>query len=459
MDSLKKRYGLSTAICMVVGIVIGSGVFFKAQDVLDETGGDAALGVLAWIIGGAVMVTLAATFAVLATKYERVGGVVDYAETLCGKTYGYFVGWFLSLIYFPAMTSVLAWVSARYTVVALFGVSSVSERALFGPECIAIAALYLVLSYFINAVAPRLAGKIQVSATVIKLIPLFVIAIVGVAVGSFNGTLGESLSAPVARGGGSLFAAVSCTAFAYEGWIIATAINAEIKNAKRNLPIALTVGAAVIVLAYLLFYLGVLGLADTDTLLTEGTTAAFDTLGPFFSSVINMLVVVSCLGTLNGLMLATTRGIFALSVRGEGVSPSTFSEVDRHTNTPHNSASLGLLLTALWLFYFLGSQFFGWFGALRFDSSELPVLTIYPLYAPILISFMIKERGTHPALRFVLPSLSLVGCGIMVAASIFRHGSEVLAYLLVFAAIMLLGAAFLFLNRKRKKDIEISERV
>ena len=255
MEQLKKKYGLFTAICMVVGIVIGSGVFFKAQDVLKETNGNALDGILAWIIGGAIMIVLAATFAVMATKYEKVGGVVDYAEALVGRPYAYFVGWFMSMIYYPAMTGVLAWVSARYTIVAVFGESSVSERALMGPECIAIAAFYLILMYFINTIAPKIAGHVQVSTTVIKFIPLVFIALVGTVIGLVNGTLvdnfqvGDSIKDALELTGqplgNGMFAAVCCTAFAYEGWIIATAINAEIKNSKRNLPIALFIGALI----------------------------------------------------------------------------------------------------------------------------------------------------------------------------------------------------------------------
>ena len=100
---------------MVVGIVIGSGVFFKAQDILNYTDGNMIFGTLAWIIGGIVMIICAFNFANFATKYEKVNGVVDYAEAIVGKKYAYMTGWFLSTIYFPAMTSVLAWVSARYS--------------------------------------------------------------------------------------------------------------------------------------------------------------------------------------------------------------------------------------------------------------------------------------------------------------------------------------------------------
>ena len=90
MEGLKKKYGLFTAICMVVGIVIGSGIFFKAKDVLVAANGNALYSILAWLISGLIMVIIATSFAFMATKYEKAGGVVDYAEAACGKTYGYF---------------------------------------------------------------------------------------------------------------------------------------------------------------------------------------------------------------------------------------------------------------------------------------------------------------------------------------------------------------------------------
>ena len=96
MENLKKKYGLFTAICMVVGIVIGSGVFFKTKDVLEAANGNAFDTILAWIISGFIMVIIATTFGVMATKYEKVNGAVDYAEAMCGESYSYYVGWFRS---------------------------------------------------------------------------------------------------------------------------------------------------------------------------------------------------------------------------------------------------------------------------------------------------------------------------------------------------------------------------
>ena len=118
-NGLNKKYGLLTAICMVVGIVVGSGVFFKAQTILQKTEGNMVMGIWAWLIGGAIMLCCIAAFSIMATKYEKVNGIVDYAEATVGRKYGYVVGWFLTIIYYPTLTSVLAWLSARYTLVFL----------------------------------------------------------------------------------------------------------------------------------------------------------------------------------------------------------------------------------------------------------------------------------------------------------------------------------------------------
>ena len=166
-NKLERKYGLFTAICMVVGIVIGSGVFFKAQTVLQKTGGDMPLGVLSWIIGGAIMLVCLLTFSFMGQKYERVGGLVDYAEATVGRRYGYVMGWFSATIYFPAMTSVLAWVSARYTMEFLVSVMPgfpmsipvAQGGCIIGPECMALTLFYLCAIYGMNALSPKLAGK------------------------------------------------------------------------------------------------------------------------------------------------------------------------------------------------------------------------------------------------------------------------------------------------------------
>ena len=460
-NQLERKYGLFTAICMVAGIVIGSGVFFKAQDILKATGGNMPMGILAWIVGGAVMMVCLLTFSFMGQKYERVNGVVDYAEATVGKGYGYLMGWFVATIYYPAMTSVLCWVTARYTLEFIVSVNpafpliipAAEGGCIIGPECIALSLLILCFSFAVNALSPKLAGKFQTSTTVIKLIPLGLMAVVGIIYGLANGMLAENFrTTAVVEGvtGNPFFAAVCSTAFAYEGWIIATSINAEIKNSKKNLPRALVIGGIIIAAAYILYYIGVAGGATNQDLIDKGATVAFSNIfGGVLGNVLKLFVAISCFGTTNGLVLACCRGMYAVAARGEGPKSSVFSQLDNKTNMPNNSAIVGLLLVGGWFVYFYCSNLAQtWTGPFAFDSSELPIITIYLMYLPILIQWMRKEKDQNALRRFVLPGLALCGSVFMVVASVFSHGMGCVWYLIVFAVIMTVG----ILTRKRKSS-------
>jgi len=450
---LKKKYGLFTAISMVVGIVIGSGVFFKAEKILNVTGGDLPLGILAWVIGGVIMMVCSYVFAVMATKYEYVNGVVDYSEVTVGKKYGYMMGWFFATIYYPTLTSVLAWVSARYTAV-LFGWSIV------GPECMTISAFFLIASYAVNALSPKIAGKFQVTTTAIKLVPLLLMGIVGCIVGFTNGMTVQNFSnavTEVTSTGGALLTAVCATAFAYEGWVIATSINAELRDAKKNLPIALVLGALVVIVVYILYYVGLAGVVSNATLMENGQEGARIAFATLFSNVggtlLFVFVIISCLGTLNGLMMGCTRGFYSLAARNVGPSPETYKEVSPKTNMATNSSALGLLLAGAWLLYFYGANLTTpWFGPLCFDSSELPIITVYAMYIPMFIMFMVKEKDLGWFKRLLMPILGVLGCLFMVYAAIVSHKMAVVWYLVIFTAIMIVGMFF-----GKTKQIEIKQ--
>ena len=460
-NKLQRKYGLFTAICMVVGIVIGSGVFFKAQTVLQKTGGDMPMGVLAWIIGGAIMLVCLLTFSFMGQKYERVNGLVDYAEATVGPRYGYYMGWFTATIYFPGMTSALAWLSARYTLEFITSASpgfpmtipADQGGCIIGPECMALTLFYLCMTYGMNALSPKLAGKFQTSTTVIKLIPLGLMAVVGLIYGLANGQLQENFVNNAqfsAVSDSPLFAAECATAFAYEGWIIATSINAEIKDSKKNLPKALVLGGVIIVAVYLLYYIGVAGGASNQELIDKGATLAFTNIfGGVLGNILNLFIAISCLGTTNGLMLACTRSMYSIAARGEGPDPEMYGQLDPKTNMPANSAVFALMVTAAWFLYIYASNLAGiWTGPFVFDSTELPIITIYLMYLPILIQWMRKEKEQPVLRRFILPILALCGSVFMVVACALSHKTACLWYLIVFAVIMVIGGVA---DKARKK--------
>lgn len=453
--TMKKKYGLMTAIAMVTGVVIGSGVFFKAEKILSATGGNLKLGILAWIAGGLIMLACAYAFSILANRIEKVNGLVDYAEALVGKKYAYFIGWFTSVIYYPCLTMALAWVTARYTCVLLF-----NDRAdITGGLCMTIAAFYLIFSFAINLLSPIIAGKVQVSTTIIKLIPLFLMAIVGTIYGLTKGYTVENFTTVVneVQTGPALFTAICATAFAYDGWIVATTINAELKDAKKNLPRALVFGSLAVIIVYILYYVGLAGGITNAEMMQGGETGArlaFEAVfGKIGGTAVFVFVVISCFGTLNGLTLACSRGMYALAARNEGPKPYVFAQVDKATNMAPSSATLGLLMCIVWLVFFYCSQFssFGssW-GIFAFDPTELPIVTSYALYIPIFFMMLFKIKDAGVAKRFLAPAIAIIGCGFMMAATVVSHQKFVIGYLIIFAVVMAFGMIF----SKEKKALK-----
>lgn len=452
-NKLEKRYGLPMAITMVVGIVIGSGVFFKAEKILNCTGGNMFIGIISWIIGGCIMIVCAYTFANMATKYGKVNGVIDYAEEMLGEKYGYYTGWFLATMYYPAMTSVLAWVSAKYVCVLI-------GWDITGGSCMVIAGFLLVTSYALNILSPVLAGKVQISTTVIKMIPLVLMAVVGTIKGLSNGLMIENFTKvviPAEQLGGTghiMFTAVCATAFAYEGWIIATSINAELKDAKKTLPKALVIGTFIVMISYVIYYIGLSGAVENKVMMQGGEAGARIAFINVFSSVggvaLFIFIIISCLGTLNGLTLGCARGFYSLGIRNQGPRPDIFKQVDQVIKMPTSSAIMGLFLCSLWLMYYYGANLTdSWFGPFSFDSSELPIITIYVFYIPIFFMIMKKEKQWSAFKRIIMPALSVCGCLFMLLAAVVSHRMAVLFYLIVFVAVMLLGMLLSRGNNKR----------
>jgi APA family basic amino acid/polyamine antiporter len=194
---------------------------------------------------------------------------------------------------------------------------------------------------------------------------------------------------------------------------------------------------------------GVAGGLSNQELIEKGAPVAFTNIfGGVLGNILNLFIAISCLGTTNGLMMGCSRCMYSLAARGEGPNPERYSQVDKTTNMPSNSAIFALMMTAVWFLYFYLSNLAGtWKGIFVFDSTELPIITIYLMYLPILIQWMRKEKEENVLRRFVMPSLAICGSVFMVVACVLSHKMGCVWYLIVFAVVMALGA---WIDRKKK---------
>ena len=454
---------------MVIGIVIGSGVFIKGGKVLSLTGGNMKQGIAVVGVVGLICIICSLVFAELGARYEKVNGVVDYAEVALGPKYAYYVGWFMSTLYIPTIVSMVAFFSA-VMFLQLFGIAAVDfSTGQINFLTIGVGAGFLFFGYGLNALSPRIAGRLQVGMTVIKLIPLLLMGIVGTIVGLKNGDTANVLNfvntpeyVPVE---GGFFSGVVGFAFAYEGWILATSINAELKDAKRNLPIALVAGAIVTIAIYALYIFSMSMVGDVNTIVatwpfgeTLARIAFSKLLGGPAGTIVYVFITVSCLGTLNGVIMSSCRAQYALAVRGLGPAPEFFGDLDDQNNFAIKSSVLGMVTGGFWyawtvVMWMGGPGLFGGFHNLEWlawEPDEIGIICLYAMYIPMMIGLMVKAKDLNPVKRFILPVLGIACCLFFCYAIWVAYGfKQCFGFLVFFAADMLLGYA---MNKKGKKS-------
>ena len=457
MESLNKKYGLVTAICLVVGAVIGSGIFFVNETIFGRVGGNLEQAVIAWLIGGAIMFVMMWVWGQLAGSVKGMGGLMEYTDELLGKRYSYYLGWFLGTILYPAFVAVLAWVTARFTG-TLLGWDMVNTS---GPVWM-LAGVYMVGIYVMNVISPKLAGHFQVSTTFIKVIPLILMGIVGLIVGLGNGTMAENMTFVVAEPvSNPLFYAILSTVFAYAGSEEVLMMSSEIKDRERNLPRAIVIGSIIIIAIYVIYTIGVFGAIDAQTLSTAGgVTAAFQNVfGAAFGNILTVFVIISCLGAMNSAMMAGSRTFYALAIRGTGPSPEHVKQVDRMTDMPPTSAALSLLFCGIIFFIvFANAQDMGaypyvyhrrWFGDVNFAVSSLAPVTLMGFYIPVFIAVMVKKTEWNALNRFIMPLLSIAGAVALIYMVFYTNALGAWWYLGFFGVLMLLAAIFQMFNKNK----------
>lgn len=460
MNQIKKQYGLWTGIAMVIGIVIGSGVFLKAGGVLALSGGDLKISILAWLVGGVIMVASGFCFAIFASKITKYNGVVDYVEKSTNSKVGYFLAWLMTTFYYPIVTSIVALFAGSYFF-KLIGLNI----GLTDWQNFLFAFVILILVVVLNYLSPLLSSKLQISATIIKLVPIAVIAIAGLfsslIVGNEFGII-NAINTPAEGFDVNFGEAIKKTAFAYEGWVCATAINAELKDSKKDLPRSLVGGTVAILAFYIIYYVSLSAFLGNDGTITQDSNApiaVFESImGKIGGTFFTFFIMVSCLGTVNGVAISCCRGMYTMSCRGQGPAPAKFSKLGKNQSVSLLSCLYGLLCMILmlgvwylamhevWLFKYLGSM------------DEIVCAIIYAVYIAMYIYIMKNFKNSNVFTRFVMPIIATIGslffvfCGTGLYQLIFNNDYNSLISFGVFMGLfIILMFPSLFFYKKESK--------
>lgn len=446
----KRTYGLFTAITMIVGIVVGSGIFFKADDVLLYANGNVLLGVLIFILAATAIIFGSLTISQLATRTDKPGGIVTYTEDFVGLGAATVIGWFQTFLYLPALAAVVAWVSGVY-ISTLMGYEemSITRNTIIG-------FIVITVLYIINVLSAKLGGYFQNCATIIKLIPLVAFAVLGLIFGNPATTISESASS-FAGNASSLgwVAAFAPVAFSFDGWIIATSICNEIKNSKKNLPLALSIAPIVVLVVYVAYFLGITSYLGVDEVIAGGDSSVYlmadKLLGAFGAKVVLIIVIISVIGTVNGICLGTIRMPYSMAIRNMMPGSKLFAKESKKSNgTFLNSA---LLTYALTIFYLLIHHCVTTTGIMgSHDISEIAICMLYLFYILLYVAVIRLYKKGEIKSKFVgivMPILAI--CGSLIIFSGAVTSSIFLVYLAI--CLLFMGVAYLY-YRKNKSIIK-----
>ncbi len=441
----QERYSLFTAITMIVGICIGSGIFFKADNVLSATNGSIFWGVVLFVLGAIAIIFGGLTVAELASRTDKPGGVITYSEEFVSMRYATAFGWFHTLVYYPSLTFVVAFVIGIYTS-TLFG----WDMGVGGWCLIGVA--FTTLCFLYNTLSPKFGGLFQNASCIIKVIPLILLAFCGLVWG--DPASGFANLAEQTQNSGKWIMGISAVAFSYDGWIISTSIAHEIKNSKRNLPRALIIAPLIILFLYIAYFISVSTYLGSATVLETGDNAVYimaeQLLGTTFSKLILVFVIISVMGTVNGIVLGGIRLPYGLALRGSAMpAAGWFSKINDRLNMPVNSAIFMYGMAMLWgaIHYITTSR--GLLGGS--DVSEIAICASYLLYIVFYWKVFQMWRAGEIKSFFrgvICPIFATVGVGLVAYGSLIG-GPLYVVYLGISAVVIACG--MLYYQQKTKK--------
>ena len=353
---LSRDLGVSHASAIVVGTIIGSGIFLVPAEMMQAVG-SAKLVYLAWVVGGVLSFFGALTYAELGAMRPQAGGEYVYVRDGYGPLAGFLYAWTWFVIAKPA--SVATVVTGLVRILGTFAVFSFFSSNVFSRpfavtwgQLVAISAAIFIS--FLNYLGIKKAGEFQLVFTLLKVaIILGIVFVCFSGIGNATGAGWSNFSGTFsgAKGGVAGFmAALVAALWAYDGWNDLNMVAGEVQRPERNLPIALIAGVAIVGVLYILVNAGVQYVLPVNTIAASprpASDAVALVMGRFGASVVSAGMALSMLVPLNGTIMSGARVPFA--VARDGYFFNALAEVHPRFHTPSVAIAVQAILSILLL--------------------------------------------------------------------------------------------------------------
>ena len=431
----RKSLGFLQGLAIVVGMIIGSGIFLKPSVVLNDAGSP-VMALVAWILGGVVTLCSALSIAEIASNIPRAGGLYTFLEELYGEKVGFLLGWVQSVISYPASVAAQAIAFATYSAYFI-------PMGEWQQRFLAFGVLAFVL--LMNILSTRCGGVIQVVATVGKLIPIVAILGFGLFSGIAPGASGLS-TALIGEGGGGIGAAILGTLWAYDGWIGVTNMAAEMHNPKKNLPRVIFIGIVFVIIVYALFNIVLFNALPGEQLAVSGTPgadAAVALFGEGGAAFLTVGIMISVFGSLNGYLMTAARVPQAMAEKRQLPLSGILAKLHPKFGTPSNALIMQAILAVVYILS----------GSFNF-LTDLLIFVLWIFFTLGVIGVLIlRKRGMSDKANYRVPLYPVTPI-IGIAGSAFILGSTMIdspGRSLLGIAVTLLGIPVYFILKKRNR--------
>jgi amino acid transporter len=424
---LKKELGLVIATALVVGNMVGSGIFMLPATLANSSGPGATM--IAWILTGIGSIFLALSFGKLGSKIPKTGGPYEYSKLAFGDFMGFMNAW----LYWNA-----SWIGNAAIITSIASYSGKLFPIIANNKLAAFLYTSAILWIFtlVNIMGVRKAGIAQTVTTIFKII-LFLLFIVLTAY-HFNPEYIKPVF-PAGKGVETIPAAAAATLWAFTGFESASVTAGEIKNAERNIKLSTILGMVISIIIYMAISFFAMGAMPQDAL-ASSSSPIVDILAQYLGSgATNIILVVSILGimgTAMGWIMSTARMSYAAGE--DKMFPEMFAKVHPKYNTPYVSLIAGSVLVNILLVMNYSKSMLSAFNFIMLLAT-LAYLPVYASTAAAEILLLVKYKGTFNIWKFIKASIvPLMGFAYATWA-VYGSGAEVVMYGFL---LILLGVPF-----------------
>ena len=421
-STLARTLGLRELILIVIGSVIGSGIFIVPGEVLRQTGFQVGPALLVWLAGGVLSLLGALTYAELGGMVPEAGGLYVYLRDTFGRLPAFLYGWSMFFAISSGSVATLAVAAAGY----------LNQIVPLTPVMGKVVSVAMVAAVgYVNARGTRHGAMVQNWATAIKVAAILLMAVALMSLGTGmreadRALVPESVDVALLSGMGLAMIGVL---WAYEGWQYVTFSAGEAQDPQRTFPRGIVLGTTALIGVYLLAnvaYLAALGPEAAGQSEAVAADAVRAVLGPGAGTLIAGAIVISMFGAANGITLTAPRVYFSMA--RDGVFFQRLAEVHPRFGTPAIaviassvwaavlalSGTFEQLLTyvvfAGWIFYALGGISLFLYRRLRPDAARPFRVPGYPC-TPIL--FVLSAAAIVVNTLFAQPVQALLGLGVV----------------------------------------------